>query len=181
MLKSMIPAIGRRGALLLAFACLSPCLTAAGDPVLLTVIVPGRPALTLTAAELAKMPRATGTVQRDGETSTYEGVLVWDILHKAYGLAPEKNLPVNAKLSYIVGTARDGYQAMFALGEMAPVFAGFRVMVADKRNGGPLAAYQRPLQMVAPQDKAQGRAMFSLMKLELFELPGARKSSPATR
>jgi hypothetical protein len=77
---------------------------------------------------------------------------------------------VNAKLSYILGTARDGYQAMFALAEIAPVFAGARVIVADKRNGGPLLPTQQPLQVIAPQDKAQGRSMYSLVKIELIEL-----------
>jgi hypothetical protein len=46
------------------------------------------------------------------ETSTYEGVLLYDILLRAYGLPPGKTVPVNAKTSYILGTARDGYQAM---------------------------------------------------------------------
>jgi hypothetical protein len=137
---------------------------------LLTVAVPGKAPLMLTASDFAEMPRVTATVERDGETASYEGVLLYDILRKAFAVAPGKNLPVNAKLSYVLGTARDGYQAMFALGEIAPMFAGARVIVADKRNGGPLLPYQQPLQMIAPQDKAQGRAMYSLVRIEIVEL-----------
>ncbi len=125
---------------------------------------------TYTADDLAAMPRTTATVDRDGEAATYEGVLLYNVLLRAYGVPPGKSLPVNAKMTYIVGTARDGYQAMFAMGEIAPVFAGARVLIADKRNGGPLLARQQPLQMVAPQDKAQGRAMFSLVRLQIVEL-----------
>jgi len=143
---------------------------AADNPVLLTVACAGKPPLTLTAADLAQMPRVSATMERDGETSTYEGVLLYDILLKAYGLPPGKNLPVNPKISYILGTGRDGYQAMFALAEIAPMFAGARVIVADKRNGVPLLPYQQPLQVIAPQDKAQGRAMYSLVKIEVVEL-----------
>jgi hypothetical protein len=136
----------------------------------LIVVVPGRAELKLTYADLEKMPVQSATVERDGETIYYEGVLLWDILQRAFGVAPGKNLPVNAKLSYVLGTARDGYQAMLAMGEIAPVFAGFKVIVADKRNGGPLLATQQPFQLVAPQDKAQGRAMFSLQRIEVVDI-----------
>ncbi len=67
-------------------------------------------------------------------------------------------------------TARDGYQAMFALAEIDPVFAVVKVIVADRRNGGPLLTSQQPLQVIAPRDKAQGRAMYSLMQIEDVEL-----------
>jgi hypothetical protein len=140
----------------------------------LTVVVPGRAELKLTYADLDKMPRQSATVERDGETIHYEGVLLWDILQRAFGTAPGKSLPVNAKLTYILGTARDGYQAMLAMGEIAPVFAGFKVIVATKRNGGPLLPTQQPFQLVAPQDKAQGRAMFSLQRIEVIDV--SRKS-----
>jgi hypothetical protein len=49
-------------------------------------------------------------------------------------------------------------------------------MIADKRNGGPLLPYQRPLQMIAPQDKAQGRSPFSVIKVELVRLQPSRQS-----
>jgi hypothetical protein len=151
---------------------------AASDTGVLLTIEAGSKVLgTYSAADLAAMPRTTTTVDRDGETVTYEGVLLYDLLLRAYGVPAGKGLPVNAKMTYILGTARDGYQAMFAMGEIAPVFAGARILIADKRNGGPLLARQQPLQMVAPQDKAQGRAMFSLVKLQIVEL----KSTPAGR
>jgi hypothetical protein len=143
--------------------------------VLLTIEAGSNVLATYTAADLAAMPRTATTVDRDGEEVTYEGVLLYELLLRAYGVPAGKGLPVNAKMTYILGTARDGYQAMFAMGEIAPVFAGARILVADKRNGGPLLSRQQPLQMVAPQDKAQGRAMFSLVKLQIVEL----KSTPA--
>jgi len=39
-----------------------------------------------------------------------------------------------------------------------------------------LPADQQPLQVIAPQDKAQGRAMFSLVKIEIVELPRLKPS-----
>jgi hypothetical protein len=165
----MVTTVIRRVLLLCWIVAAVAASLAAGD-LELTVQCPGKAPLALTAVDLAQMPRVTATLTRDGETATYEGVLLYDILLKAFGLLPGKSVPVNPKLSYILGTARDGYQAMFALAEIAPVFAGARVIVADKRNGGPLLPYQQPLQVIAPQDKAQGRAMYSLVKIELIEI-----------
>ena len=171
-------AAGRRA---ISLACvwlgLAGASLAAEDARLLTVVLPGKAPATLTASDFAQMPRSTTTMERDGETATYEGVLLYDVLLKAWGLPPGKTLPVNAKLTYILGTARDGYQAMFALAEIAPMFSGTHVLVADKRDGGPLLAYQRPLQVIAPQDKAQGRSMFSLVKIELVDLSRAHAES----
>jgi hypothetical protein len=46
-------------------------------------------------------------------------------------------------------------------------------VIVGKRNGGPLLAYQRPLQMIAPQDKVQGRSLFPLIKIEFVRLKPA--------
>jgi hypothetical protein len=67
-------------------------------------------------------------------------------------------------------TARDGYQVVFAIPEIDPAFAGARVLIADKRDGGPLQLVQRPLQMIAPQDKLHARSMYSLAKIEVVRL-----------
>jgi hypothetical protein len=152
---------------LLGFAAL---VCAADDPVLLHVEGDVKTPLALTAADLAKLPRTTAPFERDGEVSTYEGVLLYDILLKAFDVPPGKGLPGDMRNSYILATARDGFQALIATGEILPAFAGARVMIADRRNGGPLLAYQRPLQMIAPQDKAQARSPFSLVKIEFVRL-----------
>jgi hypothetical protein len=47
---------------------------------------------------------------------------------------------------------------------------GASVLIADKRNGGPLLGPQRPLQMIAPQDKLHARSMYSLTKIEIVRL-----------
>jgi hypothetical protein len=77
---------------------------------------------------------------------------------------------LNTKASYIVGKCRDGYTVVFALGEITPNFSGARVVLADKRFNGPLLPYQQPSQLIAPQDKVQGRSAFSLISLEVTEL-----------
>jgi hypothetical protein len=42
-----------------------------------------RKTLALTADDLAKFPRGTARFERDGEISTYEGVLLYDLLVRA--------------------------------------------------------------------------------------------------
>lgn len=144
--------------------------SAAGDnDVLLRVEGAVKTPLALTAKDLARMPRNTAPFERDGETATYEGVLLYDILVKA-GTPFGREMPGKPMASYILATARDGYQVVFALPEVDPAFEGSRVLVADKRDGEPLLATQRPLQLIAPQDKLHARSMYSLVKIELVRL-----------
>jgi hypothetical protein len=143
--------------------------SAADAPVLLKVEGAVKTPLALTAEDLAQMPRSTAQFERDGEPSTYEGVLLYDILVKA-GVPFGREMPGKPMASYILATARDGYQVVFALPEIDPAFVGARVLVADKRDGGPLLAIQKPLQMIAPQDKLHARSMWSLAKIEVVRL-----------
>jgi hypothetical protein len=160
----------RRGPLLAGLLLLSVALASASDSaVLLKVEGAVNTPLALTAEDLAQLPRSTAQFEREGETSTYEGVLLYDILVKA-GVPFGKDMPGKPMASYILATASDGYQVVFALPEIDPVFAGARVLVANKRDGGPLPAIQRPLQLIAPQDKLHARSMWSLAKIEVVRL-----------
>lgn len=126
--------------------------------------------LTLTAEDLAKMPRTTATLTSDGGTDTYEGVLLYDILVKAgwqFGHMPAgKGSPV-----CILATGKDGFQAVFSIGEIDPQLAGEKVIVADKLNGQPLPDRYKPFRIVSPQDKKHARSIYSLVKLEVIKLP----------
>jgi hypothetical protein len=125
--------------------------------------------LALTAEDLAHMPRATAQFEHDGETATYEGVLLYDIMLKA-GIPFGKDMTGKPMASYILATARDGYQVVFAIPEIDPAFEGARVLIADKRDGGALQPVQRPLQMIAPHDKLHARSVYSLVKIEVIRL-----------
>ena len=126
--------------------------------------------LTLTAEDLAKMPRSTATLASDGGTDTYEGVLLYDILVKAgwqFGHMPAgKGVPVS-----ILATGKDGFQAVFSLGEIDPQLAGEKVIIADKENGLPLPDRYKPFRIVAPQDKKHARSIYSLVTLDVIKLP----------
>src|SRR5580698_8595977 len=125
--------------------------------------------LALTADDLDKMPRATATLTADGNTTTYEGVLLYDILVKA-GWQFGRGMTGKGMASYLIATGKDGYQVVFALPELDPMFSGSKVIIADKADGGPLPGRQQPFRIVAPQDKMHARSIYSLVKIEVVRL-----------
>jgi len=126
--------------------------------------------LTLTAADLAGMPRETVSVtEEDGAKIQYEGVPLREILKKA-GAPLGGQLRGKALASYIVAKAQDGYQVVFAIGELDPSFANEQILVVDKRDGKPLFEYQGPFRIVCPNDKAGARSVRMLDSLQVVRL-----------
>ena len=126
--------------------------------------------MALTAGDLAKMPRATAqVVERDGTKVEYEGVLLRDILKRA-GAPVEKDLRGKALASYILAKARDGYQVVFGLAEVAPQFGNEPVLVADTRDGKPLNGSLGPFRLVCPNDKEGARSVRMLEALDVVRL-----------
>ena len=126
--------------------------------------------LTLKPDDLLKMPRETASVQdQDGSSVQYEGVLLREILKRA-GAPLGNQLRGKALASYVVAKAHDGYQVVFALGELDAAFGNENILVADKRDGKPLFGYQGPFRLVCPNDKAGARSVRMLETLELVRL-----------
>jgi hypothetical protein len=126
--------------------------------------------LILTPDDLAKMPRETVSVDdQDGTKVQYEGVLLREVLKRA-GAPLGNQLRGKALASYVLARAHDGYQVVFALGELDAAFANEQILVADKRDGKPLFGYQGPFRLVCPSDKAGARSVRMLETLELVRL-----------
>jgi len=129
-----------------------------------------RTPLSLSPDELKAMPRKRVEVKdEDGKTVTYEGVLVGEILKRA-GAKLGSDMRGNAVASSVVASASDGYQVVFSLAELDPVFTGSEVIVADTIDGRPLFAYQGPFRIVAPRDTRPARSIRMLEKLEVVQL-----------
>ena len=125
---------------------------------------------TLTLSDLRTMPRSTVTVpQESGVPAKYEGVLLAEVLRRA-GAPLGRDLSGNAVASYILATATDGYQAVFALAEADPQFTGSEILVADTVDGKPLFDYQGPMRLVAPHDKRGARSVRMLQRIEVVRL-----------
>jgi len=125
--------------------------------------------LTLTAADLTSMPRTTVTVTADGRDQKYEGVLVGEILKRA-GAPLGRDLTGDAVATYVVASAKDGYQVVFSLAELDPAFTPNDIIVADTVDGKPLFDYQGPFRIVAPHDKRGARSIRMLQKIDVVRL-----------
>lgn len=128
--------------------------------------------LTLTAADLKKMPRKTLSVMNPHEkkNETYEGVLLQDILAKA-GTPQGENMRGKAMASYVVAEAQDGYRVTFSLAELEPGIGNAEVLVADTMDGEPLGAKQGPFRLVAPHDKRPARWVRMLKSISITGAP----------
>ena len=127
--------------------------------------------LTLTLADLAKLPRTSVSVKNEGsdEQTTYEGVLLYDVLKQA-GAPVGKQLMGKALATYVLAEARDGYQVVYALPEFDPSFTDNKIIVADTVNGKPLFQYQGPFRIVMPQEKKGARSIRMLEKITVVRL-----------
>ena len=126
--------------------------------------------LTLTLADLAKMPHETATLaEPDGSKIAYEGVPLAEILNKA-GIPSGKEMRGKALAGYVLAEARDGYQVVFSLGELDPGLAGTHVIVADRRDGKPLSAQQGPIRLVVTSDKRPARSVRMVERLHIVQL-----------
>jgi hypothetical protein len=126
--------------------------------------------LSLTAGDLAKMPRETVSVPApDGTKIVYEGVTLLAVLQKA-GAPFGKQLRGKVLSTYVLAKAMDGYQVVFTLGELDPDFGNESILVADKRDGKPMGEKQGPFRLVCPNDHEGARSVRMLEKLEIVRL-----------
>jgi DMSO/TMAO reductase YedYZ molybdopterin-dependent catalytic subunit len=125
--------------------------------------------LTLTKGDLSKMPRTSVMMSDEGVDTTYEGVLLYEILKQA-GAPLDKQLMGKALASYVLAEARDGYQVVYTLTELDPSFTGNKIIVADTINGKPLFQYQGPLRLVVPNEKKAARSIRMLEKITVVRL-----------
>ena len=126
--------------------------------------------VSLTADDLAKMPRQTVSVPApDGTKIVYEGVTLLAVLQKA-GAPFGKQLRGKVLSTYVLAKATDGYQVIFTLGELDPDFGNETILLADKRDGKPLPDKQGPFRLVCPNDHEGARSVRMLETLEVVRL-----------
>jgi hypothetical protein len=154
----LVPALGARQQSPVAAS--APALTIGGD-------VP-RP-VSLTAADLRSMPRTRVEHKEKDGTRVYEGVLVSAVLELA-GVALGERLRGKGLASYVLASARDGYQVVFSLAELDPSFMTNEVIVADTVDGAPVGSEVGPLRIVAPKESRGSRSIRMLERLEIVQL-----------
>jgi DMSO/TMAO reductase YedYZ molybdopterin-dependent catalytic subunit len=125
----------------------------------------------LTAADLAAMPRQSVKARDNkGVESTWEGVPIIDLLRKA-GARVDDKLRGGAMVDYVVVEATDGYRAVFALAELDPAFTDRMTILADRRDGRPMAEPEGPLRVVVPGEKKHARWVRQVNRLTVRRAP----------
>jgi hypothetical protein len=153
----------RFAGIILAFIFAS--LTARAQDASFIVRVEGKPAITLTAADLAVMPHHSVTANQHGKQVSYEGVYIRDVLAKE-GVPFGSELKGNKLSTYVLATAQDGYAVVYTLTEMNPDFNDGDLLIADKVGGAP----NGPFRIIAPHDSKPARSLRMLKSLDVVQL-----------
>jgi DMSO/TMAO reductase YedYZ molybdopterin-dependent catalytic subunit len=149
----------------------SPARAAAQAEPLLRVDGESGSALSLNPEEFAKLPRKTvRAIDHGGTEAEFEGVPLSEILARA-GAPLGDRLRGEAMATYVVVKAADDYQAVFALAELDPSFTDRVVLLADRRDGQPMAKPQGPLRIVVPGEKRHGRWVRMVETLSIQRVP----------
>jgi len=138
----------------------------------------GLKSITLSAAELAAMPRRVITVtEKEGAEAKYEGVTVQDLLSAA-GMSFGQSLRGPRLRDYLLAEAADGYGVIFALPEISLEFSDRVIIVADKINGGPITGRDGPLRVIVSDEKKHARWVRNVASLTV-QTP--EKPAPAAK
>jgi hypothetical protein len=125
----------------------------------------------LSPADFRALPHTTITVHNShtDANETYSGVLLATLLAKVN--APlGKDFHEEALTSYLIATGSDGYSVLFSLAEIDPSFHAGQVLVADTRDGQPLAK-NGPFQLIVSDDKRPARWVHNLDSITLTVQP----------
>jgi hypothetical protein len=127
--------------------------------------------LRIDAAALSGLPRRTiSATDERGNTNSYTGVSLDELLVR--GGAPT-GAPVRgrAMLAYVLVGAADGYHVTFTLPELDPSFTDHVVLIAEARDGAPLAADVGPYRLIVPFDKREARWVRQVTSVDLQIAP----------
>lgn len=124
--------------------------------------------MTINDDDLHKFNQTTVTRQdHDGKEHTYSGVELAEILKKAgAGLGPD--LKGRNLTKYILITASDNYQVIFALAELDKAFTDRTIILADQVDGKPLPAGQGPFRIIVKDEKKPARCIREVTGIEVL-------------
>ncbi len=148
-----------------------PAAAPAAAPVTqLTVVGLDGKTTTLSAADLADLPRGEATLHEGAKATTYQGPTLTAILRQAgVPVGPRAHgAPMKA---YVVVRGQDGYAATLSLAETDPEFRTGPIVLADTLAGAPLEAKQGPYRLVIGDDLKPWRAVKHVARIEVRLAP----------
>ncbi len=123
----------------------------------------------LTAADVAGLPRASVALDAHGEKHVYEGPLLIDLLAKV-GAPTGKAIHGPEMADVVLVKAEDGYQVAFGLAELDPGTRPNRIILADKADGAPLTGKDGAFKLVAEGDLRPARSTRRVIAIEVLRL-----------
>lgn len=131
---------------------------------------PDGQAVTLSAEQLAALPRETVRAEAHGQTLTVQATPLAAVL-RAGGIAPPEKVHGAALRQVLLATAADGYAVSFAWGELDPALGGRQVYLVQNGAGAELKDGEGPLRLVVPADARPARWVRQLQGLTLISPP----------
>lgn len=124
--------------------------------------------VTVTAADLQTLPQETLELESHGDTITYTGPLLFELMARAG--APDSAMmhgPAFAKVVRI--TASDGYQIVLSLGEVDPAMKPTRVIIAPPSSE---TSESRPagFRVVVEGDFRPARSLYGVERIDILDL-----------
>ena len=141
-----------------------------------TVDGPGGKTLALDAATMTRLGRVEETWSSRGTTRKVGGVSLQKILAEVgvdageMGPSLKPSQKVRGLRQAVVVTARDGFQAVFSVGELIPELGPTRVLVVDRVDGKALDASEGPLRLVELTDQAPSRSARQIQRIQVVNL-----------
>jgi len=124
--------------------------------------------LKLTVKDLEKYPSAEVKAKdRDGKEHTFKGTLLSVVLDSA-GVTLGKQLRGENLVKYVLVTAADNYQVIYALPEIDPEFTSNTVLLTTHVDGNPLPKGEGPFRLVNPADKRPARWIREIASIKIM-------------
>ena len=121
--------------------------------------------LSISISDFAKMPHVEANMKdRDGKIQQYSGVPVIELLKQA-GVTLGKELKGENLTKYMLVRASDGYEVIFSLAELDPVFTNRVIILADKKDGKALENGVGPFRLVVPDENRPARSVHEVSNL----------------
>ena len=117
--------------------------------------------------DLAALPHQhLGVTDEKGHPVAYDGVAIAEILKRA-GVPLGQRLRGPQMKLFVIVDAADGYGVVFAIPELDPDFTDRVVVIADRRDGHPIAPPEGPFRLVVPREKRHARWVREVTTLDV--------------
>ena len=123
--------------------------------------------LTINNDDLHQYPQTTVTRKdHDGKDHIYTGVILAEILKKA-GATLGPDLKGKNLTKYILVTASDNYQVIFALAELDKAFTDRTIILTDQVDGKPLPSGEGPFRIIVQDEKKPARCIREVTEIKV--------------